>query len=81
MMMWQQFGQALRKKAADDGVSLTSIERDTGLSHARVHDASTGRGVGTENYLTLCKWMNVHPGKFWSGDARDKVLPMKGEGA
>ena len=77
MMMWNAFSPALRDKIAKQQKSLRSVEIDTGLSHARVHDTFNGKPAGTEVYLTLCKWLNVHPGTFWSGDVRDNIKPQE----
>lgn len=73
--MWNRFGEQIKATADRRKVRLADVERELGVSHARLHNAANGQPVGTEIYLAICKWMNAHPAKFWSGDLRHEQAP------
>ena len=58
---WQQFGSSIRAQAIVDAKGLTAVQRELGLSHARMINAAQGKPVGTEIFLTLCHWMRQDP--------------------
>ena len=61
---WERFGGSIRAQAIVDALHFTTIEKRLGLSHARMVNASQGKPVGTEIFLTLCLWMQQDPMHF-----------------
>lgn len=58
---WQAFGEAIRAQALIDAKHITRINQELGISHARMVNAAQGKPVGTEIFLTLCRWMKADP--------------------
>ncbi len=63
---WESFGHSVRAQAIVDAKGLTTVQKDLGLSHARMIAAAQGKPVGTEIFLTLCHWLRVDPMHFCS---------------
>ena len=67
---WERFGASVRAQAVADAKHYTAIEKELGISHARMINAAQGKPLGTDIFLTLCNWMQQDPMWFCSG-ARD----------
>lgn len=63
---WEHFGDCIRAKAIVDARGLTTVQKELGLSHARMIAAAHGGPVGTDIFLTLCHWMKIDPMHFCS---------------
>lgn len=61
---WERFGDSIRAQAIVDAKSLTTVQKELGLSHARMIAAAHGKPVGTEIFLALCHWMKIDPMYF-----------------
>ena len=61
---WQQFGEAIRAQALIDAKHITAVRDQLSLSHSRMVNAAQGKPVGTEIFLTLCRWMKADPMDF-----------------
>jgi hypothetical protein len=70
---WERFGNAIRSQALVEAKHLTDVEKQTGLSHARMVNAAQGKPVGTEIFLTLCHWMQQDPLYFCYNDGANHV--------
>lgn len=58
---WDQFAANIRAQAIVDAKGLSTVQKELGLSHARMINAANGSPVGTEIFLTLCHWMEQDP--------------------
>lgn len=58
---WEHFGARIKAQAVVDGAHFNEVEKRLGVSHARMVNASQGKPVGTEIFLTLCHWMQADP--------------------
>lgn len=58
---WQKFAANIRAQSLADSKRWNEVEAALGISHARMIDASKGKPVGTEIFLTLCGWMQIDP--------------------
>lgn len=58
---WESFGACLRATAAVHASRWSEVEKSLGVSHARLINAAQGKPVGTEIFLTLCRWMQQDP--------------------
>ena len=61
---WQAFGGAIRARSIAEFKGLIAIEKQLGISHARMVAVAQGKPVGTEIFLTLCHWMQADPMQF-----------------
>lgn len=58
---WERFGDNIRAQAIVDAKGLTTVQKELGLSHARMIAAAHGQPVGTDIFLTLCHWLQQDP--------------------
>ncbi len=69
---WASFGANIRAQAVVDAKHYATVERELGISHARLINAAQGKPVGTEIYLTLCAWMAIDPLFFARDSGSDR---------
>ena len=67
---WDEFGAATRAQAIVDAKGLSTVQQELGLSHARMINAAQGKPVGTEIFLTICRWLEVEPMSYCSEEPR-----------
>lgn len=67
---WEQFGVTIRAQAIVDAKGLSDVQKMLGLSHARMINAAQGKPVGTEIFLTICRWLKQDPLWFTVEDAQ-----------
>ena len=58
---WDRFGANVRAQTVVNAQRYLEVEKQLGLSHARMINAAQGKPVGTDIFLTLCHWMQIDP--------------------
>ena len=63
MIDWQRFAAALGALRPD----RAAFERSTGISHARLHAAYSGKPLGTDIFIRICVTIGLDPRDYWIG--------------